>query len=164
MYLGLQVYEYICVYILYKAALSGLSLEASVVTFYIYFYISLRVTVFVRLVLLLFLLLSFWVAGSFFLLGGVATGVSASPNIFGVLSLVSLVHSLIRFGSHRFSKCPPHRTSCTLHWGYSAVCCTCAAQLHQLKVNPHPLRSHHPRRHSYDCCCARSVAARPHCD
>lgn len=60
---------YVCMYILYKAALSGLSLEASVVTFYIYFYISLRVTVFVRLVLLFPFFLSFWVAGSFFLLG-----------------------------------------------------------------------------------------------
>lgn len=156
---------YVCMHILYKAALSGLSLEASVVTFYIYFYISLRVTVFVRLVLLFlffFFLFGWRVVSSYW---GRGNGcLSASPNIFGVFSLVSLVHSLIRFGSHRISKCPPHRTSCTLHWGCSAVCCTCAAQPHRLQVHPHPFRSQRPRRHSYDCCCARSVAPRPNFD
>lgn len=77
-------------YILYKAALSGLSLEASVVTFYIYFYISLRVTVFVRLVLLF---VFYFLGGGWFLFFGVRAGVSDPPNIwcvqFGLISFTA---------------------------------------------------------------------------
>lgn len=121
-------------YILYKAALSGLSLEASVVTFYIYFYISLRVTVFVRLVFFfLFVYYLFgWRVVSFLFFWRRGSGfVSDPPNIwcveFGFHSLFRRL-ALVDF----FSKCPPLRTSCTRHSGYSAASCTYVARLDQL--------------------------------
>lgn len=121
-------------YILYKAALSGLSLEASVVTFYIYFYISLRVTVFVRLVFSFSCLFTIFLGGGwihFFFWRRGSGCVSDPPNIwcveFGFHSLFRRL-ALVDF----FSKCPPLRTFCTRHSGYSAASCTYVARLDQL--------------------------------